>query len=50
MIAPPAPKKADEFDKGFKQQAKDGLKVGDKIQHTFFGNDEETGLNMLVSE
>jgi hypothetical protein len=28
---PPAAKKADEFDKGFKEQAKEGLKVGDKI-------------------
>lgn len=46
---------SDSFDQGFKAAAKGGIelqenKEGNKvIEHTFFGN-EETGLNMLVSE
>lgn len=49
-------KSADEFDKGFNQQALSGLKVGEKgnngsvVEHTFFGGDGKQGLNMLVSE
>lgn len=45
----------DEFDDGWTQSAKSGLQVqgessdGKTIEHTFFGQ-EETGLNMLVSE
>jgi hypothetical protein len=46
----------DQFDKGFKELAKTGLKVnstannGKVIEHTFFGDNDKTGLNMLVQE
>ena len=49
-------KTMDEFDKGFKTLSKSGIKVnetnknGKLIEHTFFGDNDKTGLNMLVSE
>jgi hypothetical protein len=44
----------DDFDKGFKSLANSGLTVnetaksGKVIQHTFFGDNDKSGLNMLI--
>lgn len=44
----------DDFDVGFKANANSPLKInesnknGKLIEHTFFGDNEKTGLNMLV--